>query len=213
MGMESDTLREYDLTVPFGWELNSEEEVVYTVTHQGGLSDPLSLSFQSWRLLDEYRDLSQQRENDRPTAETGDAIADSLDDMNLSDSEDVGDTLAEQLKDPSFRKILYHSDCCFKDIKDLELPFQIYPNDPFAKAFCSKGNNGILLVSGDENGPDNVGHGVSATMAAYAMTYVTIKWLEKKGVSIHEENYYGRTALMEAALWGHLETVKYLIDI
>lgn len=46
---------EYDLTVPFGWELNSEEEVVYTVTHQGGLSDPLSLSFQPWRLLDEYR--------------------------------------------------------------------------------------------------------------------------------------------------------------
>lgn len=119
--------------------------------------------------------LSQQRENDRPTVETGDAIADSLDDMNLSDSEYVGDTLAEQLKDPSFRKKLYHSDCCFKDIKDLELLFQIYPDDPFANAFCSEGNNGILLVSGNENGPD------------------TIKWLEKKGVSIHEENYHGRT--------------------
>ncbi|OBT41940.1 hypothetical protein VE00_07462 [Pseudogymnoascus sp. WSF 3629] len=185
---------ESDFTIPFGWELDKEERVIYTVTHKGRLSDPLSLSFQPRRLLDEYRNLSQQRENDRPTAEDEDAIADSLDDMNLSDSENVGDTLAEQLKDPSFRKKLYISDCCFKDIKDLELLFQRYPEDLFANAVCSEGNNGILLVSKDENGLD------------------TIKWLEKKGVSIHEGNHYGRTALMEAALWGHLETVQYLID-
>lgn len=102
--------------------------------------------------------------------------------MNLSDSENVGDTSAEQLKDPSFQKKLYISDCCFKGIKDLELLFQRYPKDLFANAVCSEGNNGILLVLGDENGLD------------------TVKWLEKKGVSIHKGNHYGRTSLMEAII-------------
>lgn len=58
------------------------------------------------------------------------------------------------------------------DTKDLELPFQRYPGDLFANAVCSEGNKGVLLVSGDENGLD------------------TIKWLEKKAVSIHEGNHY-----------------------
>jgi ankyrin repeat protein len=66
--------------------------------------------------------------------------------------------------------------------------------DSFANAVDDEGNNGILLAAAEDAGLD------------------TVKWLEQKGVSIDQRNYYDRTALMEAALWGRLKTVQFLID-
>jgi ankyrin repeat protein len=83
----------------------------------------------------------------------------------------------------------YFTACCTKDIKQLELLFRVYPEDSFANAFDREGNNGILLAATEDAGLD------------------TIKWLKQKGVSVNQKNYYGRTALMEAALWGRNETV------
>jgi hypothetical protein len=72
---------ESDFTVPFGWELDKEESLIYTVTHQGRLCDPLSLRSQPRRLLDEYRNSSWLDENDKVAAKDEVAIADSLKNM------------------------------------------------------------------------------------------------------------------------------------
>jgi hypothetical protein len=47
----------------------------------------------------------------------------------------------------------------------------------------TKVNNGILLVAAEDGGLN------------------TAKCSEQEGVSTDKRNYYGRTALMEAALW------------
>jgi hypothetical protein len=38
-----------------------------------------------------------------------------------------------------------------------------------------------------------------------------LKWLHAQGDSQTQANHYGRTPLMEAALWGRLDTVRYLV--
>lgn len=60
---------------------------------------------------------------------------------------------------------------------------------------CSDGNdNGITLAASEEN------------------AIPIIRFLQGKRVKLEHVNAYGRTALMEVALWGRAETVKYLID-
>ncbi|MCJ1422392.1 hypothetical protein MMC29_000272 [Sticta canariensis] len=192
---------ESDFTIPFGWELDKEESMIYTVTHQGRLCDPLSRRSPLRRLLDEHQDLSWPDENDKTAAKDELAIADSLNSMRLSDSEEPDnqpthpdDVWRDFMNDQSFRSKCYISACCLKDVEQLEALFREYPEDSFANAVDHEGNNGILLASAEDAGLD------------------TVKWLEQKGVSIDQGNYYGRTALMEAALWGRLETVQFLID-
>ncbi|KAL7923122.1 hypothetical protein ACQKWADRAFT_291272 [Trichoderma austrokoningii] len=186
-----------DLTVPFGWELDQEDGVIYTVTHQGRLCDSLSPRSQPRRLLDEH----QNRNWSDPAATDELAIVDSLNSMGLSDSEErdnqpthPDDVWGELMNDPSFRSGCYISACCLKDRKQLEALFREYPKDSFANAVDREGNNGILLAAAEDAGLE------------------TVKWLKQRGVSIDQENHYGRTALMEAALWGRLETVKFLIE-
>ena len=192
---------ESDFTIPFGWELDKEESMIYTVTHQGRLYDPLSRRSQPRRLLDEHQNSSWPDENDKAAAKDELAIADSLNSMRLSDSEEPDnqpthpdDVWRDFMNDQSFRSKCYISACCLKDMEQLEALFREYPEDSFANAVDHEGNNGILLASAEDAGLD------------------TVKWLEQKGVSIDQGNYYGRTALMEAALWGRLETVQFLID-
>ena len=117
------------------------------------------------------------------------AIADSLKNMRLSDSEEldnqptrIDDEWRDLMNDQSFRYGCYVSACCLKDMKQLEALFCKYPEDSFANAVDDEGNNGILLAATEDAGLD------------------TVKWLEQKGVSIDQRKYYGRTALMEAAL-------------
>jgi hypothetical protein len=59
------------------------------MTHQGQLYDPLSLSSQPQRLLDEHRNSSRPDENDKVTVKDELAIVDSLNNMRLSDSEEL----------------------------------------------------------------------------------------------------------------------------
>lgn len=67
-------------------------------------------------------------------------------------------------------------------MKQLEALFRKYPEDSFANAIDDEGNNGILLAAAEDAGLD------------------TVKWLEQKGVSIDQRNYYGRIALMDFSL-------------
>jgi len=79
-------------------------------------------------------------------------------------------------------------------VEQLEDLFRVYSEDSFTNAVNHERNNGILLAASEDAGLD------------------IVKCLKQKGVSIDQRNYYGRTVLMDAALWGHLETVQFLID-
>jgi len=146
---------ESDFTIPFGWELDKEESMIYTVTHQGRLCDPLSLRSQPRR--------AGQMRTIRLPQKMKDAIADSLDSMGLSDSEElddqpprVDDIWRDLMNDQSYRHTCYFSACCVKDKKELEALFHEYPEDLFANAVDEEGNNGILLAAAEDAGLDTV---------------------------------------------------------
>jgi hypothetical protein len=63
--------------------------MIYTVTHQGRLCNPLSLRSQPRRLLDKYQNSSWPDENEKAAAKDKVAIADSLNSIRLSDSEEL----------------------------------------------------------------------------------------------------------------------------
>jgi hypothetical protein len=159
------------------------------------------LRSQPRRLLDEHQNLNWPDENDKAIAEDKVAIVDSLNSLSWSDSEELDnqqtwldDIWRDILTDQSFRYKCYFSACCLKDIKQLGDLIRRYSEDLVANAADDEGNSGIFLVAAVHGGLN------------------TAKCLEQEGVSTDKRNYYGRIAFMEAALWGRLETVQYLID-
>jgi hypothetical protein len=104
--------------------LDKEESIIYTVTHQGLLCDPRSLRSQPRRLLDEHQSSSWPDENDKAAAKDEVAIADSLNSMRLSDSEELDNqptrldnVWRDLFNDQSFRYDCYFSACVLKDMK------------------------------------------------------------------------------------------------
>lgn len=67
--------------------------MIYTVTDKGRLCDPLTSRSQPRRLLEEYQNSGWRNENDKGTAEDDVEITDSLNTMNLSDSEEPANQL------------------------------------------------------------------------------------------------------------------------
>lgn len=99
-----------DFTVPFGWELEKKKSMIYTMTHQGRLCDPLSLRSPARRLLDEYQNSSRADELDKAATKNAVAIADSLNSMRLSNPKELDnqptnfDVIRQDLiNDQSFR--------------------------------------------------------------------------------------------------------------
>jgi hypothetical protein len=208
-----------ELTSPFGWELDKEEGMIHTVTHEGQFSDPAMAQYPPRRLLDEYErfhdigdiDASHTKDGDGSIVE--DTLAGSIKGLNLSDSghlrtnpskpdgshnavpqslQDAYETVKEFYSQESYRHDVYVSACCIGNLQDLHMLFERYPDDQYVDVVDREGNNGILIAATED-------------------ALNTIKWLECKGVAIDKNNHYGRTALMEAALWGRLETVNYLV--
>lgn len=62
--------------------------MIYTVTDKGRLYDPFTSRSQPRRLLEEYQNSGWRNKNDKATAEDEVEIVDSLNTMNLSDSEE-----------------------------------------------------------------------------------------------------------------------------
>jgi hypothetical protein len=77
--------KESDFTVPFGWELDKEGSIIYTVTYQGRLCNPRLLRSQPRYLLDKYK----PDKNNKATAKDEVAITDSLNSIRLSNSEEL----------------------------------------------------------------------------------------------------------------------------
>ena len=92
----------------------------------------------------------------------------------------------------NYRHLVYISACVQRNIKELHQLFEKYSDDDFVSQLNDDGDNGVLLAATEDNG------------------VATVKWLQRRGAAMDQANHYGRTPLMEAALWGRLETVQYL---
>lgn len=103
--------------------------------------------------------------------------------------------MEELYADPNYRRKMYFSHCCLCDLPDLKSLCHWYPDDHLVGSVDGDGDTGSLLAATEEKGLD------------------VLKWLYAHGDSVILANHYGRTPLMEAALWGRLETVRYLIGL
>ncbi|KAK5721284.1 hypothetical protein LTR17_014746 [Elasticomyces elasticus] len=156
-------------------------------THVAGLGDNPSDSIEQLERQAAGMSLNELG-NDQEANDT-DSDGGSRTNEQHSTSDEILDKL---MATAEYRKDLYISYCSARQIKYLESLFSSY-HDNFASMTDEEGNNGILLVAAEEDGVP------------------TIKWLRDHGVQLPCSNMYGRTALMEAALWGRAHTVKYLI--
>ncbi|KAK5702453.1 hypothetical protein LTR17_022308 [Elasticomyces elasticus] len=102
------------------------------------------------------------------------------------------EVMRELYLDPAYRKDMYMSYCCLKSLTELQLLCRQYPDDQLIGFVDDEGNTGALLAATEEGRLE------------------TLRWLQGQGDSISQANHYGRTPLMEAALWGRLDTVQYL---
>ncbi|CAD0046447.1 unnamed protein product [Aureobasidium pullulans] len=110
----------------------------------------------------------------------------------LMPDETIDEVLKELYLDPKWRRDLYFSCSIFRDIQGLEDLCRRYPDDPLIGSVDDEGDTAVLYAATEDNG------------------LKTLRWLQDRGDPIHQSNHYGRTPLMEAALWGRLETVQYL---
>jgi hypothetical protein len=183
----------------YGWEVDRDECQFVTVNSQGAVPVPVNDCRDGRTLLLQY--VARHR---LP------AVPDDLDDLvaeagNLDINEDQAEepptplprktaeeTLQELYNDPDFRRKMYVSHCCYAELPDLKLLCNRYPDDHLIGSVDEEGNTGSLLAATEEKGLD------------------VLKWLHAQGDPIALSNHYGRTPLMEAAIWGRPETVRYL---
>jgi len=94
----------------------------------------------------------------------------------------------------SYRWSRWISACVLNDISELQQLFDDYPDDNFIGKL-DDGTSSVGLAACELNGQE------------------TITWLQAHGAAIDQADDYGRTPLMEAALWGRLETVLHLLKL
>lgn len=142
-----------DFIILFGQELDKKESIIHIITDKSRLYDPFPSRSQPRRLLEEYQNSGQRNENDKTTVENKVEIADSLNIINLSDSEKpanqppyVNDILRDLMNDQFYRYIYYFSAYYINDTKKLEILFREYPKDLFTNTINKEKNNSIFLI-------------------------------------------------------------------
>ena len=193
-----------------GWELDKPLGGIYTVSSKGRIYEPdvspdrkvvpntnRALIFDYDDEDSDDNDCADQREKEV------DEFQRSFRNMGISDQGAEHTTSRLQdvqipgktgtcLDSPRSRRLAYIKACLKTDIQRLATLFDTY-NDDFVTMHDKDHSNGILIAARSE-----------AAVEA-------IEFLRHKGVTADTDNIYGRTPLMEAALWGRLDTVKYLL--
>jgi len=144
----------------------------------------LALSIDDLAAETEDLELAQDREKEKEKAEEQSTQ------LPIPNAERI---LQELYEDRHFRRDMYASHCSSCDLPNLVSLCRQYPNDGLIGSIDREGNTGSLLAATEENGLS------------------VLKWLHKRGDFWKRANHYGRTPLMEAALWGRLDNVRYLI--
>ncbi|KAK4900163.1 hypothetical protein LTR49_027511 [Elasticomyces elasticus] len=183
----------------YGWEVDSENFEFVTVNSQGRVLVPMKDCHDGRTLLP--KEGEQQHDSPAPV-EADDETDDLIRAVNTLELQGPGleptphespdETWDKLYRDPKFRRTMYFSHCILREIKYLKSLCHQYPEDDFIRAGDEQENTGVLLAATEEDGLE------------------TVRWLHAHGGSVDRANIYGRTPLMEAALWGRLRTVQYL---
>ena len=187
----------------YGWEVNREDREFKTMNHDGTVTVPLNDYHDGRTLLTEHEERRQIISTIEDIKDDADYLSTAINDLDLECSAEErtmaiprnasDDEILEELYlDPGFRRKMYFSHCILREVGELEVLCHRYPDDHLIGCVDKEGNTGVLLAATEENG------------------LRTLTWLQNRGDSIRRANQYGRTPLMEAALWGRLDTVQYL---
>jgi hypothetical protein len=213
-----------------GWEVNDESPGFVAVNNQGTVEVPIN-DWHDGRTL-----LPQHQKNSQDTTDLDDAegeidlLANVTSGLNLEDGTSEASplpacsprkTAQENMHDLSLsneakpfpspppqktgdkdwdelfsdldgRRSFYIEYCAKCNTPALEQLCLQYPHDSLIGYVEEDGDYGALLAAIEEKGLE------------------TVRWLHDRGDSITRANHYGRTPLMEAALWGRFKTVQYL---
>lgn len=196
----------------YGWEFDRRYPSFVTTNSQGRLYDPTpSQPFRS--LLPHLtnlpiQSLEEDETNDREDGEAYDSrrLAAQLDALalNTADREtqppgapvgpEVDEIWEGLMATTDHRRKLYIGACTNRDLPELRRLMSAYPEDDFPSLTDDTGGNGILFAATEENALE------------------TMQFLLDHGAEPDLPDHYGRTPLMEAALWGRHDAVLLLTN-
>ncbi|KAL4765927.1 ankyrin repeat domain-containing protein [Aspergillus foveolatus] len=149
------------------------------------------------------RTLSDLRDDEKEESDDEASLTSLLSNLALTDTKEVSfDHSTEEItiqmegQEPFTQRRILHatSDCCMGNVERVKHYLETSPDKP------------IFLHGKDTNGD------TCLITASRERTPAMVSLLLENGAEVNASNYNGRTALMEAALWGRLETVKILLS-
>jgi hypothetical protein len=182
-----------------GWELDRGQQSFITMNSQGAVPVPVNDCRDGRTLLAQYEAQHQLQPSVDDLAAATENLELDVDEGGEEESKIPSPTktgeeiLHELYEDPDYRRMMYVSHCSLCELQELASLCRQYPDDHLIGSIDEEGNTGSLLAATQENGVN------------------MLKWLHAHGGSLTMANHYGRTPLMEAALWGRLGSVRYLV--
>ncbi|KAL1903522.1 hypothetical protein Sste5346_000150 [Sporothrix stenoceras] len=139
-----------------------------------------------------------QSERDDTNRDQLQTLGDQVEKLGISDAETVeppsfDKILGEPMQDTSYRQTLFDSHSIDNDLRGVAFLLETYKDDPFISWRNKEGGNCVSLAATE-------GHDMM------------IQFLHTKGGDLNNTDNRGRTPLMEAALWGRLKAVNYLLE-